>query len=142
MKTLHQCKKGQVSIELLTTFGIVVAFTFPVLLLLLAVTQYGHENASMAQADATVRILADSIDSVYFEGVGAKKTVLLNLPSGTKSLQIKKNEIVLDLSTSSGQYQAATPFSGVIAAEYTETDKSGLLTVTLQTNELGKVQIS
>lgn len=136
-------KKGQVSIELFTTFGMVLAFTLPVLLLLLTITQYGHENAATAQADATVRILAENIDFIYLQGNGAKKTLLLNFPSNAKSLMIDKvgHEIVINLTISAGYYEAATPFYGEVFTDYTLTNTSGLLAVTLENTD-GKVKIS
>ncbi len=135
--------RGQISIELLTTFGMVIAFTIPVLLLLLTVTQYGHENAAMTQADATARIMAQNINLIYLEGDGAKKTLLLNFPSTTKTITINKSshEIVLDISTSTGFYEAATPFSGNLSQDLTESDLSGLVTFVLENND-GVVKVS
>lgn len=140
---MHRTLKAQISIELLTTFGMVLVFTIPVLLLLLTVTQYGHENATMTQADATARILARNIDLVYFQGAGAKKTLLLNFPSNTQSVKIGKNthEIVLNISTSTGFYEAATPFSGNLSQDVIESDLNGLIAFELE-NTNGVVKVS
>ena len=134
--------RAQVSIELLTTFGIILVFTVPVLLLLLTITQYGHENASMMQADATGRMLAHNIEVIYFQGDGAKKTLLLNFPSNTKTMTINESthEIVLNISTSSGYYEAALPFYGNISQDVSESDLTGLLTFELE-NKNGVVEI-
>lgn len=101
--------KGQASIELMITIGIVLAFTIPVLFLLFSITSINQENAQMAQADATVRSLADSVNFVYGEGVGAKRVILLNIPSSVKKLDMADNEIVLETVTSAGAYDAAAP---------------------------------
>ncbi len=102
--------RGQASMELLITIGIVLAFTIPVVFLLLSLTMVGYEDTSIAQADATARSLADSINVVHSQGPGAKRMVLMNLPSNTDSLSIKNNEVVVAVKTSKGSYEAAAPF--------------------------------
>lgn len=101
--------KAQASIELLITIGIVLAFTIPVLFLLLSVTSVSHENTGMAQADASVRSLADSINFVYGEGVGSKRVILLNIPASANSLDIVDGEVVMPLDLSAGSYEAVAP---------------------------------
>ncbi|HIE56105.1 MAG TPA: hypothetical protein EYP90_13170, partial [Chromatiaceae bacterium] len=101
--------KGQASIELLVTLGIVLAFTIPMLFLLLTVTSVGYENTSLAQAEASARSLSDSVNLVYGQGIGAKRVVLLNLPSNTNSIEIGENEVTITLTTSSGVFEASAP---------------------------------
>jgi hypothetical protein len=136
--------KAQISIESLTTFGLIVAFTVPVLLLLLAVTQYGHEDAARAQAYITARVIAENIELIYFEGDGAKKTLLINLPSNTKGVSISGQAVVVNITTSAGLYEAAAPFYGNISRDSQNCslrDVSGIVSLSLENNG-GRVKIS
>ncbi|MGV8176746.1 MAG: hypothetical protein ACP5NX_03035 [Candidatus Bilamarchaeaceae archaeon] len=85
------CRKGQASIELLTTFGIVLAFTVPVLFLVLTATQFGFEKQTLNEADASARTLAMGINDVYSQGLGARKEVMINLPRNTESVSLVRN---------------------------------------------------
>ena len=80
--------KGQSSLELLVTVGIVMAFTVPVLFLLLSLTSVGYENTAKAQADASTRSLAETMNFVYAQGDGAKKVLLLNVPASTEEIYV------------------------------------------------------
>ncbi len=87
--------KGQASLELMITLGIVLAFSVPVLFLLLSVTSFGYENTSNAQAEASSRLLAEAMNLVYAQGEGAKRVVLLNVPSTTEQVYAANGEVVV-----------------------------------------------
>jgi uncharacterized protein (UPF0333 family) len=122
--------KGQVSLELLITLGVVVAFTIPVLFLLLSVSSSGQENAAKDQADATARSLAESINTVYAQGEWAKRVVLLNAPSNTEEITIKDNEVTVKIRVSEGTYEGVAPFFGNITSDFVSTE-SGLIKLEL-----------
>ena len=138
---LHGSARGQVSLEMLITVAAVIAFTIPVLFLLLSVSSVGHENAAKDQADATARTLADSINIVYSQGPDAKRTVLLNLPGSTESLNVTANEVIVRVKLSSGTYEAASPFFGKIGNTYFVDKRSGLFPVELKTGDDGRVDV-
>ncbi len=129
--------KGQASIELLITLGVVLAFTIPVLFLMFTVTSVGYEDTAVAQADASARSLADSINLVYGQGVGAKRVILLNLPAATESISIDDGEVVVSLMTSSGEFDAVAPTFA--AVEYVpgpgDDERSGLIAVGIEAFE-------
>jgi uncharacterized protein (UPF0333 family) len=126
--------KGQSSMELLVTVGIVLAFTIPVAFLLLSLTMVGYEDASIAQADASARSLADSINVVYSQGDGAKREMLLNLPSNTEAVHIGENEVVIEVRTGSGIHQAAAPYFAETSTVSLDPNRlSGLLQLDIQT---------
>jgi len=133
--------RGQVSLELLITVAAVIAFTVPVLFLLLSVSSVGHENAAKDQADATARTLADSINIVYSQGEGAKRTVLLNLPSNTESLNVTAKEVIVNVKLSSGTYEAASPFFAQMNNTFFVEGRSGLYPIVIETSDKGKVGV-
>lgn len=132
--------RAQISVELLTTLGIVLAFTIPIVLLIFALTQYGYENTSMIKADAAARILAESINDVYAQGDGAKRTLLINLPTNTEYIMVGENEVVINIKLASGNYEAALPFFGN-ASRYSRQSIGGLVLFTVE-NVNGEVRVS
>jgi len=112
--------------ELLITLGIVLAFTIRVVFLLFTVTQVGYEDTAKAQADATARSLADSLNFVYSQGEGAKRMILLNTPTTMESLTVGNGEVVARITTSDGYYDGASPTFAEISGGTQELDASGL----------------
>jgi len=101
--------KGQMSLEILITLGVILSFTLPVILLLLSVSQIGYETSSLLQADASASILSDSIDDLYSQGPGAKRLLSLSVPTNTESVRITDNEVIVRLKTSDGFYDGVAP---------------------------------
>jgi hypothetical protein len=134
--------KGQSSLELMVTLGVVIAFTVPVIFLLLSANSIGYEDTSKAQADATARSLADTVNTVYAQGPGAQREVLVNVPPTTESLYISGGEVVLRLKTSGGRFEAVSPTIAKIgAASRTVTGKTGLIKLVVRANALGEVEL-
>ena len=133
--------KGQSSLELFVTLGAVIAFTIPVLFLLLSVTSIGYEDTSKAQADASARTLADTMNSVYAMGPGAVREVLLNVPPSTETLYASDGEVVVRIKTSGGTFDAAAPTIATIAPVSPIQKKSGLFRLIVRANPTGEVEI-
>ena len=123
--------RGQVSLELLVTLGIVIAFTVPIIFLLLSVSSVGYEKAAKDQADASARTLSDGINTVYAQGHGAKRIVLLNLPSSTKELRINGSEVIVKIETSAGEYEGVSPVFAQIDQPIVFTGRTGLFSVSV-----------
>jgi uncharacterized protein (UPF0333 family) len=117
--------RGQASMELLITLGIILAFTLPVIFLMFTVTQVGYEETEMAQADASARSLADTINLVYSQGPDAKRTIVLNNPPSTESVTMGSGEVVVRIKTSEGYYDGVSPTFAKIAGEETEPQTIG-----------------
>ena len=124
--------RGQSSMELLITFSVVLAFTVPVLLLLLTVSQYGFEKSSVIQADADARTIADNLNELSAQGDGSKREILLNLPSNTRYLNISNREVVIGVGLSSGIYEAAAPFYANVSKDYYNNGISGLYSLSIE----------
>ncbi len=105
MKTL----KAQASMEMLITVGMMLAFVVPISLLLLTTSGQNFEEVSKHQAQVTVQKIAHAVNTVYLEGEGSSKNVLLNIPSNTKSLEIRSSEVLLILGTAQGEYEVTYP---------------------------------
>jgi len=133
--------------ELLVTIGIVLAFTIPVLFLLFSITSIGYESTAKAQADASARSLADTMNFVYAQGPGAEKVVLLNLPASADSLSTRAvaspasgGEAIVSIHTSSGEFEAASPTFALLSPSNSPIPKTGLFEV-IVLNDNGKVKV-
>ncbi len=131
-------RKGQASIEMLATVGIVLLLLFPLLMLLLVGAQVRFEGLSQIQAASAARLMADSINEVYIEGKGATKVALVNLPSNTQSVTFSSNEVIISLETRSGTTQITYPFFGNVSDATLQTkieNRRGLMPVTFSVGE-------
>lgn len=135
--------RGQAALELLLTVGVVLAFTIPVLFLLFSITQIGYENAAAAQADASARSLAETMNLVYAEGIGAKRALLMNVPSSTKKISVENGEVVVSIQLSTGTYDGTSnTFANVSETVKPITNKKGLFPLDVYTNNKGQVEYS
>lgn len=125
--------RGQASIEMLSTVGIVLLLLLPLLMLLMVGAQVKFESLSQIQASSVARIIADSINEVYLEGNGATKVALVNIPSNTKSITFSDNEVIVSLETSSGPTQITYPFFGKVSEATLDlniTERRGIMPIT------------
>jgi len=135
--------KAQSSLELLVTVGVVFAFTIPVLFLLFSITSTGYEDTARAQADASARSLADSVNLVYAEGPGAQRVLLLNVPASTEDIYVSVSEAIVRIKTSSGEFEAASPIIAQVAGGPSGMHigkRTGLIEVVV-TNKDNKVEL-
>lgn len=144
--------KGQSSVETLVTLGMVLAFTIPVLLLLLVASQYGTENSSIYQAQVSSHMVADVMNDVYIQGNGAERQILINLPGNADSIEVTSEgdsggEVIISLSVSGGKYAAVSPtFAKQVSGSPTSgqfytADAKGLIPLRIR-NINGAVEVS
>lgn len=133
--------RGQISLELLVTFGILVAFTVPILILMLTVSSHGYENSARLQANAVSKTLADSINELYTQGPGTKRSLSLAFPTNSDAVRIADNEVTVILKTSTGNYEAVSPLFARVRTQLI-TNKIGLTNVNLEVDGTGEVIIT
>jgi uncharacterized protein (UPF0333 family) len=132
--------KGQSSLELLVTIGVILAFTVPVLFLLLSVSSTSYEETAKSQSDASARTIADAMNVVYSQGDGAQREVLINVPSTTQWISASNGEVVIRVRTAAGDFDAAAPTVAQITPMQPIEKKNGLLTLIVR-NSNGKVEL-
>ena len=126
----------------MVTLGVVIAFTIPVVFLLLSASSIGYEDTAKAQADATARSLSDTMNTVYAQGPGAQREVLINVPPSTQSVFASGGEVVVRLKAPGGPFDAVSPTIAKIGAgSRTITGESGLLKVVVRANSRGEVEL-
>lgn len=129
-------KKAQSSFEMFVTVATFLAFSVPVILAVLAASQLRLEDLSLVHGATTVQLLSDDINEVYLQGNGARRSVLLDLPSATRNITVSDGMVVLYLKTSSGPYEISHPI--IANASYFSESRSGLTNIVL-TMEGGQV---
>ena len=132
--------KGQSSIELLVTFGVVLAFTIPVIFLLFSVSSLGYGDMTKSQADATARVLADNINIVYGMGNGTKHVLLVNAPASTENITVSSKEVGVRVKLGDSYYDGSAPIFAEILKPVVLDSKSSLFSVNI-TNYNGKVVV-
>ena len=128
--------------ELFVTFGVVLAFTIPVLFMLLSITSISYEDTNKAQADAASRTLADTIDATYAQGPGAERQILLNVPVTTQEVYASNGEVIVRIGTSSGDFEAVAPTFAKIDGMQSLGSSGGLFLITVYINNHGEVELS
>ncbi|NYZ73916.1 hypothetical protein H0O00_02125 [Candidatus Micrarchaeota archaeon] len=134
--------RGQSSLELFVTLGVVISFTIPVILLLLSVSSVGYEDTAKAQADAAARSLADNINTVYAQGKGAQREVLLNVPPSTESISVSGGEVTISIKTSGGTFDASAPtIAKAVTIPKPLEGKAGLFRLIVRAKDKGVVEL-
>ncbi len=87
-------KKGQSSVEYLTTVGVIL--TFVAILAGYATVNYG-ESTKFAQVNTSLSKLKNSAESVYAFGPGNREKVRIVLPTGTTGSNVQGNTISFDI---------------------------------------------
>ena len=128
-------RKAQISIEMLVTLGMILSFTIPITLLFFSISQQGYQASTLAQADAASKTLADNINDVFSQGIGAKKSILLDFPLNMQYLTIANNEVIIRLKTSNGDYDSVAPIFANAKMVSTLKNKGGLVTLVIQNNQ-------
>lgn len=137
----------------MATVGLILVVLIPILLLILVGAQIRFESLSTVQASSAARIASDSINEVWVEGPHASKQVLVNLPSNTRSVVFRENEVVLTLQSQAGDTQVSYNFFGELAEPSPNlgladdvylniTGKRGLTALSFRADSTGRVVIS
>ncbi len=129
-------KKGQSSMEMLTTVGIFIAFLVPVALLAFSVVNLNRQDISKYAAESMVKQIASESNNIYAQGystvsnIGASSIIYINIPGGVKSIEFVNNSVVAHLNIGGSPYDAVAytnaPFSGDIKPIK---DKQGILPI-------------
>ena len=116
MREYGTSKKGQASIETLTLLGFVVLFSIPLIAVLGSINS---DDAAIGQAKTTIQVLSDAANTVYIQGNGAQKVVLVAYPDNLLNAAVSSSggsgEIVFTVRTQSGDVDVVgmtiAPFS-------------------------------
>ncbi|PIT84246.1 hypothetical protein COU37_04245 [Candidatus Micrarchaeota archaeon CG10_big_fil_rev_8_21_14_0_10_45_29] len=78
--------KGQSAVETLLIAGVGLLFLIPLVLMFYSSTNLGLDDLSRMQAKAMAQQIADAAGQVWYEGKGARRTILVNAPDGISDI--------------------------------------------------------
>lgn len=122
--------RGQVAFETLVTVAAFLAFSLPIVLLLMSLSGLKLEDLSHFHAKGTVQHFSDTINAVYLEGENATRSIILNIPSNARNLTVLNNTVTLKLITSNGQYEVSQPLFANVS-DFSNSNK-GLIRITIK----------
>ena len=78
--------RGQSAVETLLIAGVGLLFLIPLVLMFYSSTNLGLEDLSRLQAKAMAQQISDAAGQVWYEGKGARRTILVNFPEGISNI--------------------------------------------------------
>ena len=90
-------KRGQAATETLVLVAFALVFILPMVFLFMSSTGNELSKTSVAQAKITARTIADTAGDVYLQGEHARKSVVVNYPSGVVNGTVEGGLVVLSL---------------------------------------------
>jgi hypothetical protein len=131
--------RGQSAFETLVTVGVMLAFTLPIVLLMLSASNLRLEDTSLLHGQATVQQISDTINEVYLQGPGAKRTMLIEMPATSKSLNISNRQVVMSLTSNGGEHEISHSLLTDAGPYYIST--TGLTKIEITVNATGGVTV-
>lgn len=99
-------RKGQTAIESIILIGFVILLTLPVMLIFFSVDR---ATPALAQARASVQIMADNANKVYTQGEGAQVITTIAIPQYCKNVTVRRTstggEIIFTMVTKDGEVE-------------------------------------
>ena len=135
--------KAQSSFELLVSVGAFLLFMVPMVFLMLSASQGGLETLSVYSSRNVVQSLSDNLNEVYLQGDGAKRSIILDIPTNARKIYVGNHTATISIMTSSGIYEVSHPFFANVSEFNISSSTrsiSGLTAVILTMNN-GKVEI-
>lgn len=112
--------RGQISTEYLIVVGFVTFLIVSVLGLSLFYSSQIKDKIKFNQLENFANKVISSAEQVFYSGEPSKTTITAYLPSGVEGVAVLSNEIVFNITSSSGlsitSFQSDVPLSGTISS--------------------------
>ncbi|MBS3085587.1 hypothetical protein J4225_02780 [Candidatus Pacearchaeota archaeon] len=99
---LAKSKRSQAGIEYLIVVGFITFAIMSLFAISYVYSSMTQDKIRINQVESFVNQLINSAESVFFAGEPSETQISLYLPNGIKSIQINSNNILIVISTSSG----------------------------------------
>lgn len=96
--------KGQVAMEYLVIFAVVVIMTLPLILIFTVQTENMQTDITNAQLKKIGDELTNAVSDVYYMGAPAQKTIRVTFPSGVDSILMYDKLIEVNVTTAELSY--------------------------------------
>lgn len=91
------CLKAQAATEMLVMVAFALVFVLPMVFLFMSATGNELSKTSVAQAKISARTIADEAGDIYLQGEHARKSVVVNYPSGVMNATIEGGLVIISL---------------------------------------------
>ena len=126
-------KKAQAGIEYMIIVGFVTFAIMSVLVLAMLYSGQIRDKVKVNQVESFATQLINSAESVFFAGEPSKTTISLYLPEDVTNITINSNQMVITITTSSGENVRA--FESKVPIQGTITISEGIKRLTLEATE-------
>lgn len=117
---------------MLVLAGFALVFIIPLAFLFLSATNNEMAKASLVQAKASARSIADSAGEVYLQGAGARKFIVVNYPQGVAGASVGNGAVALKIDGGSGQQDVVATTFANITGNLTGRRTAGLQAIRLE----------
>jgi hypothetical protein len=128
----NQSKKGQSAVELLVFTGFSLAFILPLIFLFMSSSNSELGKTALSQAKVATRTIADEAGEVYLEGVGAKKTILVNYPPGIVNGSVENGVVVLTVDADGRRADVLSSTFAAVAGNLSGKRNAGLQRIKIE----------
>ena len=97
--------KAQASMEYLMIVGFAMLLTAPLLLIYSQQTTSLNDHLEDSQANKVADKIIDTVNSVYYSGEGAKRTIKISFPENVLSVIINQKLLTLNMDSSHKPYE-------------------------------------
>ena len=112
-------KNAQISTEYLIVVGFVTFLVFTIFSISIIYSNTVKDRIILDQSESFAKQLINSAESVFFAGEPSKATINLYLPQKVSSIEINGTDVIISVSTGSGEnkraYESAVPLQGEIS---------------------------
>lgn len=96
------CARGQAATETLVLVAFALIFILPIVFLFLSASGSELSKTSVAQAKISARTIADEAGEVYLQGENARKSILVNYPSGVVNGSVENGIVAIRVEQDGG----------------------------------------
>ncbi len=100
---LRKTKRAQGAIELLVLVSFFLLFSIPLISLIYLSATDSAQDSALLQARQACREIIRASDSVYVEGSGSSKSVVVVFPQSLRDVRANGREITFSMNSQSGQ---------------------------------------
>ena len=117
---LKKARNGQISTEYLIVVGFITFFVITILGVAFFYASQVQDSMRADQLEQFAKKVISSAEAVHYAGEPSKSTISAYMPSGVTGVVVLDNEIVFNLSLSSGlnivSYESKVPIEGNISS--------------------------
>jgi len=123
--------RAQAATETLVLAGFALAFILPLAFLFMSASSSELGKTGISQARIATNTIADEAGEIYLEGIGAKKTIIVNYPEGIKNGAVEGGLVVLSIDADARRQDIVASTFAAISGNLSGKRNAGLQRINL-----------